>query len=99
MALGFGSVMLAHVLLIFGVYYTFKQFHRGKKNDQSLQSETKTAEYSPPKLIIFGMVVFIVFIFTRGLMVLDQNQNSYSIPYKGPETTTMERIERFFIRK
>ena len=31
MALGFGSVMLAHVLLIFGVYYTFKQFHRGKK--------------------------------------------------------------------
>ena len=45
------------------------------------------------------MVVFIVFIFTRGLMVLDQNQNSYSIPYKGPETTTMERIERFFIRK
>ena len=22
---------VAHVLLIFGVYYTFKQFHRGKK--------------------------------------------------------------------
>ena len=99
MALGFGSVMLAHVLLIFGIYYTFKQFHRGKKNDQSLQVETKASEYSPSKLLIFGLVVFIVFIFTRGLMVLDQNQNSYSVPYSGPATTTIERIERFFIRK
>ena len=27
MALGFGAVMLAHALLIFAVYYTFKQFH------------------------------------------------------------------------
>ena len=35
MALGFGAVMLAHCLLIFAVYYTFKQFHRGIKNDQS----------------------------------------------------------------
>lgn len=99
MALGFGSVMLAHVLLIFGIYYTFKQFHRGKKNDQSLQAETKASEYSPSKLLIFGLVVFIVFIFTRGLMVLDQNENSYSIPYTGPETSTLERIERFFLRK
>ena len=99
MALGFGAVMLAHILLIFGVYYTFKQFSRAKSNDQSLQTETKQAEYSPPKLLIFGLVVFIVFIFTRGLMVLDQNENSYSVPYKGPETTTMERIEKFFLRK
>ena len=99
MALGFGAVMLAHCLLIFAVYYTFKQFHRGIKNDQSLQTETKTAEYSPPKLIIFVLVIFIVFIFTRGLMVLDQNENSYSIPYTGPETSTLERIERFFLRK
>ena len=91
--------MLAHCLLIFAVYYTFKQFHRGIKNDQSLQDETKTAEYSPPKLIIFVLVIFIVFIFTRGLMVLDQNENSYSIPYTGPETSTLERIERFFLRK
>ena len=53
MALGFASLMLAHILLIFAVYYTFKQFHRGIKNDQSLQSETKSAEYSPPKLLIF----------------------------------------------
>ena len=32
-------------------------------------------------------------------MVLDQNENSYSIPYTGPETSTLERIERFFLRK
>ena len=58
MALGFAALMLAHCLLIFAVYYTFKQFHRGIKNDQSLQVETKTAEYSPPKLMIFALVVF-----------------------------------------
>ena len=99
MALGFGAVMLAHALLIFAVYYTFKQFHRGIKNDQSLQKETEQAEYSPPKLLIFALVIFIIFIFTRGLMVLDQNENSYSVPFKGPETTTLERIERFFLNK
>ena len=99
MALGFASLMLAHILLIFAVYYTFKQFHRGIKNDQSLQSETKSAEYSPPKLLIFLFLVFIIFIFTRGLMVMNPNQNSYSIPYSGPETTTIERVKKFFLNK
>lgn len=99
MALGFASLMLAHILLIFAVYYTFKQFHRGIKNDQSLQSETKSAEYSPPKLLIFVFLVFIIFIFTRGLMVMNPNQNSYSIPYSGPETTTIERVKKFFLNK
>ena len=95
MALGFAALMLAPCLLIFAVYYTFKQFHRGIKNDQSLQVETKTAEYSPPKLMIFALVVFIVFIFTRGLMVMDESSNSYSIPYEGPVKSTMERIKEF----
>ena len=66
-----------------------------QKNDQSLQVETKTAEYSPPKLMIFALVVFIVFIFTRGLMVMDESSNSYSIPYEGPVKSTMERIKEF----
>ena len=99
MALGFASVMLAHILLIFAVYWTFKQFGRSKVKDPSLQVEVKEESYSMPKLMIFCLIVFIVFIFTRGLMVLDQNENSYSIPYQGPDTTTMERIERFFLRK
>ena len=96
MALGFGSVMLAHVLLIL-VFITFKQFHRGKKMINRFNRDQNCRIFSP-KLIIFGMVVFIVFIFTWTYGVRS-NQNSYSIPYKGPETTTMERIERFFIRK
>ena len=96
---GWAGVFLAHAGIIFAVYYTFKQFHRGIKNDQSPQKETEQAEYSPPKLIIFALVIFIIFIFTRGLMVLDQNENSYSVPFKGPETTTLERIERFFLNK
>ena len=99
MALGFASLMLAHILLIFAVYYTFKQFHRGIKNDQSLQSEAKSAEYSPPKLLIFVFLVFIIFIFTRGLMVMNPNQNSYSIPYSGPSTSTIERVKKFFLDK
>tara|TARA_B100002019_G_scaffold77999_1_gene67316 strand:+ start:101 stop:574 length:474 start_codon:yes stop_codon:yes gene_type:complete len=99
MALGFASLMLAHILLIFAVYYTFKQFHRGIKNDQSLQTETKSAEYSPPKLLIFVFMVFIIFIFTRGLMVMDTNKNSYSIQYDGPATTTLERVQKFFLNK
>ena len=32
MALGFASLMLAHILLIFAVYYTFKQFHNISNN-------------------------------------------------------------------
>ena len=47
MALGFGSVMLAHVLLIFWCLLYFQTVSQREKNDQSLQSETKTAEYSP----------------------------------------------------
>ena len=97
MALGFASLMLAHILLIFAVYYTFKQFHRGIKNDQSLQVETKAAEYSPPKLLIFVLVIFIIFIFTRGLMVMNPTQNSYTIPYEGPATSTIDRVQRFFL--
>jgi len=99
MALGFASLMLAHILLIFAVYYTFKQFHRGIKNDQSLQSETKAAEYSPPKLLIFVFIIFIIFIFTRGLMVVGPNKNSYSTPYEGPATTTLQRVQKFFLNK
>ena len=72
MALGFASVMLAHILLIFAVYWTFKQFGRSKVKDPSLQVEVKEESYSMPKLMIFCLIVFIVFIFTRGLMVLDQ---------------------------
>ena len=87
MALGFGAVMLAHALLIFAVYYTFKQFHKAEKSSVSV---FKSKNYDPSKIMVIIFVILFMFVFSKGVEVLTKT-NSYSIPYDGPAKSALEK--------
>ena len=88
---GWAGVVMAHVGLIFAVYITFKFFHKAKKENKSV---FETGNYNPAKIFVIFFLVFFIFIFTKGVEVLSKT-NSYSIEYKGPKKTTLERIQEF----
>ena len=90
-AYGFASMFLAHIGLIFATYITFKFFHKARKEQRSVFVE---GNYNPAKIFSVLFIVFFIFIFTKGISVL-QRTNSYSIPYDGPEKTTLQRIKDF----
>ena len=88
---GWAGVVLAHIGLIIAVYITFKFFHKAKKEQKSVFIE---GNYNPAKIFSVLFIVFFIFIFTKGISVL-QRTNSYSIQYDGPEKTTLQRIKDF----
>jgi hypothetical protein len=88
---GFVSMILAHIGLIFATYITFKFFHKAKKEQKSVFVE---GNYNPAKIFSVLFIVFFIFIFTKGINVL-QRTNSYTIQYDGPEKTTLQRIKEF----
>ena len=88
---GWLTMVLAHVGLIFATYITFKFFHKAKKEQKSVFVE---GNYNPAKIFSVLFIVFFIFIFTKGISVL-QRTNSYSIPYDGPAKTTLQRIKDF----
>ena len=90
-AYGFASMFLAHIGLIFATYITFKFFHKAKKEQRSVFVE---GNYNPAKIFSVLFLVFFIFIFTKGISVL-QRTNSYTIQYDGPEKTTLQRIKEF----
>ena len=90
-AYGFASMFFAHIGLIFATYITFKFFHKAKKEQKSVFVE---GNYNPAKIFSILFIVFFIFIFTKGISVL-QRTNSYSIQYDGPEKTTLQRIKDF----
>ena len=90
-AYGFASMFFAHIGLIFATYITFKFFHKARKEQKSVFVE---GNYNPAKIFSVLFIVFFIFIFTKGISVL-QRTNSYSIPYDGPEKTTLQRIKDF----
>ena len=90
-AYGFASMFLAHIGLIFATYITFKFFHKAKKEQKSVFVE---GNYNPAKIFSVLFIVFFIFIFTKGISVL-QRTNSYTIQYDGPEKTTLQRIKDF----
>jgi len=90
-AYGFASMFLAHIGLIFATYITFKFFHKARKEQRSVFVE---GNYNPAKIFSVLFIVFFIFIFTKGISVL-QRTNSYSIQYDGPEKTTLQRIKDF----
>ena len=90
-AYGFASMFLAHIGLIFATYITFKFFHKAKKEQRSVFVE---GNYNPAKIFSVLFIVFFIFIFTKGISVL-QRTNSYTIQYDGPEKTTLQRIKDF----
>ena len=88
---GWASMVLAHLGLIFATYITFKFFHKARKEQRSVFVE---GNYNPAKIFSVLFIVFFIFIFTKGISVL-QRSNSYTIQYDGPEKTTIERIKEF----
>ncbi len=82
---------MAHIGLIFAVYFTFKFFH--KKQEQPI-SVFESGNYNPAKIFAIFFIIFFIFIFTKGIDVLTKT-NSYEIPFDGPNSTTEERIKRF----
>jgi hypothetical protein len=88
---GWLSMILAHIGLIFATYITFKFFHKAKKEQKSVFVE---GNYNPAKIFSVLFIVFFIFIFTKGISVL-QRSNSYTIQYDGPEKTTLQRIKDF----
>ena len=90
-AFGWAGTFIAHIGLIFAVYYTFKQFHRAEKSSVSV---FKSKNYDPSKIMVIIFVILFMFVFTKGIEVLTKT-NSYSIEYKGPKKTTLERIKEF----
>ena len=90
-AYGFASMFFAHIGLIFATYITFKFFHKARKEQKSVFVE---GNYNPAKIFSVLFIVFFIFIFTKGISVL-QRTNSYTIPYDGPEKTTLQRIKDF----
>ena len=90
-AYGFASMFFAHIGLIFATYITFKFFHKARKEQKSVFVE---GSYNPAKIFSVLFIVFFIFIFTKGISVL-QRTNSYTIQYDGPEKTTLQRIKDF----
>ena len=90
-AYGFASMFFAHIGLIFATYITFKFFHKAKKDQRSVFVE---GNYNPAKIFSVLFIVFFIFIFTKGISVL-QRTNSYTIQYDGPEKSTLQRIKDF----
>ena len=88
---GWISMVLAHIGLIFATYITFKFFHKAKKENQIVFVE---GNYNPAKIFSVLFIAFFIFIFTKGISVL-QRTNSYTIQYDGPEKTTLQRIKDF----
>jgi hypothetical protein len=84
-------MFFAHIGLIFATYITFKFFHKARKEQKSVFVE---GNYNPAKIFSVLFIVFFIFIFTKGISVL-QRTNSYTIKYDGPEKTTLERIKEF----
>ena len=90
-AYGFASMFFAHIGLIFATYITFKFFHKARKEQKSVFVE---GNYNPAKIFSVLFIVFFIFIFTKGISVL-QRTNSYTIQYDGPEKSTLQRIKDF----
>ena len=88
---GWASMVLAHLGLIFATYITFKFFHKARKEQRSVFVE---GNYNPAKIFSVLFIIFFIFIFTKGISVL-QRTNSYTIQYDGPEKSTLQRIKDF----
>ena len=86
-AFGWAGTYVAHIGLIFAVYYTFKQFHKAERRSVSV---FKAKNYDPFKIMVLFFMIVFMFIFSKGVEVLTET-NSYSIPYDGPKKTVFEK--------
>ena len=94
-ALGWAGLYIAHIGLIFAVYMTFKQFHRAEARSSSV---FKTKNYDPFKIIAIVFVIVFMFVFSKGIEILNSN-NSYEIKYDGSTKTPEEKWLPFSKKK
>ena len=88
-AFGWAGTYVAHIGLIFAVYYTFKQFHRAEAKAVSV---FKTKNFDPFKIMVLVFVIVFIFVFSKGIEVLTSpNPYSYSIPYDGSSKSVFEK--------
>ena len=88
-ALGWAGIYIAHIGLIFAVYWTFKQFHKAEEKSTSV---FETKNFNPYKIMVVVFVIVFIFVFSKGIEVLTSpNPNSYSIPYDGPSKSVFEK--------
>ena len=92
---GWAGVFLAHLGLIFAVYYTFKQFHKAEEKSASV---FETKNFNPFKIMAIVFVIVFIFVFSKGIEVLT-NTNSYKIPYGGPDKSAIEKWLPFTQKK
>ena len=92
---GWLSMILAHVGLIIATYITFKFFHKAEKEKKSV---FETGNYNPAKIFSVLFIIFFIFIFTKGIEVLNSN-NSYDIKYDGSDKTPEEKWLPFTKKK
>ena len=94
-AFGWAGLFIAHIGLIFAVYMTFKQFHNAEAQSASV---FKAKNYDPFKIMIIVFVVVFIFVFSKGIEVLNKT-NSYTIKYDGPDKTAEEKWLPFTQKK
>ena len=94
-AFGWAGLFIAHIGLIFAVYMTFKQFHNAEAQSASV---FKAKNYDPFKILIIVFVVVFIFVFSKGIEVLNKT-NSYTIEYDGPDKTAEEKWLPFTKKK
>ena len=63
-AFGWAGTFVAHIGLIFAVYYTFKQFHKAEKSSVSV---FKSKNYDPSKIMVIIFVILFMFVFSKVL--------------------------------
>ena len=73
-AFGWAGLYVAHIGLIFAVYMTFKQFHKAEEKSNSV---FQTKNFDPFKIMVIVFVVVFIFVFSKGIDVL--NTNSYKL--------------------
>tara|TARA_Y100001970_G_C14194567_1_gene837308 strand:- start:1110 stop:1565 length:456 start_codon:yes stop_codon:yes gene_type:complete len=86
-ALGWAGIYIAHIGLIFAVYWTFKQFHKAEEKSTSV---FETKNFNPYKIMVVVFVIVFIFVFSKGIEVLTST-NSYEIPYEGPDKSAIEK--------
>ena len=94
---GWLGVFVAHILIIFVAYYTFKQFQY-VKSARNLGTEGLSLAESPISKFGFTTVLLVFIlsgVFYLGLQVMHTTKANKKIPYSGPELSTGERIQKY----
>ena len=92
---GWLGVFVAHILIIFVAYYTFKQFQYVKTVRNLGTDALAESPISKFGFITVLLVFILMGVFYLGLQVMHTTKANKKIPYSGPDLTTEERIQKY----